>query len=874
MANLSNINNKFLVTTGGNVLIGQTGAIGSSLLQVTGTSTLAGRVTVEATSAVTNGVVDTLVVKALSSGAITNGFGVGLSFYNENTVYSAVNEVGKIAVVETDTIAIDDKMVFYVKDNNTLAERLTLNGSEAIFTGKITQSVSSGGTAASFTNSDATNGYGVAIQSEGTSNTRYALILRNINSSVTYGGVSTMTNQVGFWGIGASPTGTLGSRLTVGGNASIGTSYTGTAAPSNGLIVQGNVGIGATSPGVKLHIAATGAPDVRIQDLDGTNQYGDRGHNGGITTYVSRNNTSFGSHVFYSADGTTTQARVIFSQDFGTGSSLVTATGAAGSSYGGFLAVSSVATAQMWASDGGLIYIGSRSNHSVNFSVNNQIKMMINTSGNVGIGTTSPETDLMIYDTVNEDPAEPGFATTGMFALNRSGQATLSMGVGANNSFWMSNVNRAFTGPNYYNISLNPLGGRVGVGTTTPSSKLSVFGTQAAIDFQRGTGDSKWEFSSDAARFYIAEMSTGTRDYIMTLEETTGNVGIGETSPSAKLHVKSTANADVIFKLENTNTGTSAGAKIELIDDEGGSGSGAGALRHSISSISQTVGNWIIGSGAAAGQLQFSTVDAFAMIINEEQRVGIGTTSAYSGKLVVKGSPYVVTNSGQAIGGIDITSNASGANTYSGAISFGSTASGRAAIAGVQESSDADTQGLAFFTHGSGTGTADADERMRITRGGDVLFGTTGIPNGTSVYGSAFLPASVNRTVLLQASSWTGTSTLQTYYNPNGAVGSIKVNGSATSFNTSSDYRLKEDLQDFNGLDKVSKIPVYDFKWKTDESRSYGVMAHELQEVLPDAVSGDKDAEEMQGVDYSKIVPLLVKSIQELKAEIELLKSK
>ena len=75
-------------------------------------------------------------------------------------------------------------------------------------------------------------------------------------------------------------------------------------------------------------------------------------------------------------------------------------------------------------------------------------------------------------------------------------------------------------------------------------------------------------------------------------------------------------------------------------------------------------------------------------------------------------------------------------------------------------------------------------------------------------------------------------------------------------------------------LELVSKIPVYDYKWKVDESRSYGVMAHELEEVLPQAVSGEKDAEEMQGVDYSKIVPLLVKSIQELKAEIELLKNK
>jgi hypothetical protein len=103
--------------------------------------------------------------------------------------------------------------------------------------------------------------------------------------------------------------------------------------------------------------------------------------------------------------------------------------------------------------------------------------------------------------------------------------------------------------------------------------------------------------------------------------------------------------------------------------------------------------------------------------------------------------------------------------------------------------------------------------------------------------------------------------------------GSITFTASGTSFNTSSDYRLKEDLQDFAGLDMVSKIPVYDFKWKTDKSRSYGVMAHELQEILPLAVTGEKDAEKMQGVDYSKIIPLLVKSIQELKAEIETLKT-
>ena len=96
----------------------------------------------------------------------------------------------------------------------------------------------------------------------------------------------------------------------------------------------------------------------------------------------------------------------------------------------------------------------------------------------------------------------------------------------------------------------------------------------------------------------------------------------------------------------------------------------------------------------------------------------------------------------------------------------------------------------------------------------------------------------------------------------------------ATAFNTSSDYRLKEDSKDFNGLEMISNIPVYDYKWKANEDRAYGVMAHELQEILPQAVTSKKDGKEMQAVDYSKIVPLLIKSIQELSAEIELLKNK
>jgi len=169
----------------------------------------------------------------------------------------------------------------------------------------------------------------------------------------------------------------------------------------------------------------------------------------------------------------------------------------------------------------------------------------------------------------------------------------------------------------------------------------------------------------------------------------------------------------------------------------------------------------------------------------------------------------------------------------------------------------------------------DGQIRMGASGVGDVLIGKTALNNddvgiwlngdGTSWFtANSDYPVGINRK---------GTDgNVMVFTNDQATAGSISVSGTSTSYNTSSDYRLKEDLQDFAGLDMVSKIPVYDFKWKSDESRSYGVMAHELQEVLPQAVVGEKDAEKMQEVDYSKIVPLLLKSIQELKAEVDKLK--
>ena len=163
-------------------------------------------------------------------------------------------------------------------------------------------------------------------------------------------------------------------------------------------------------------------------------------------------------------------------------------------------------------------------------------------------------------------------------------------------------------------------------------------------------------------------------------------------------------------------------------------------------------------------------------------------------------------------------------------------------------------------------------ERMRLDSSGNLLVGKSSANStiiGSQIESDGQIKATVNNQSALTLNRQGSDSSIAIFQRQNSQVGSISVTSSATAYNTSSDYRLKEDLQDFKGLDLVSKIPVYDYKWKADESRSYGVMAHQLQEVLPQAVTGDKDAEEMQSVDYSKIVPLLVKSIQELSAKLE-----
>ena len=113
-------------------------------------------------------------------------------------------------------------------------------------------------------------------------------------------------------------------------------------------------------------------------------------------------------------------------------------------------------------------------------------------------------------------------------------------------------------------------------------------------------------------------------------------------------------------------------------------------------------------------------------------------------------------------------------------------------------------------------------------------------------------------------------------------MGSITVNASATAFNTSSDYRLKTNLEPIsNGIDRIKQLPVYRFNWIADQNGSKvdGFVAHEVTPVVPEAINGEKDAVDAdgnpiyQGIDQSKIVPLLTAALKEAIAKIETLET-
>jgi hypothetical protein len=151
-------------------------------------------------------------------------------------------------------------------------------------------------------------------------------------------------------------------------------------------------------------------------------------------------------------------------------------------------------------------------------------------------------------------------------------------------------------------------------------------------------------------------------------------------------------------------------------------------------------------------------------------------------------------------------------------------------------------------------------------------------PNG----GSEFVSQGNNNTVLNIASADDTYISLVGFFTAGGTqCGYILGNGSAVSLVSLSDYRLKEDWQPIaNATQTLMQLKPYNFAWKADGFRTDGFLAHELQEVVPTAAHGVKDEldsdgnPKYQGIDQSKLVPLLTKAIQEQQTIIDDLKAR
>jgi hypothetical protein len=174
-------------------------------------------------------------------------------------------------------------------------------------------------------------------------------------------------------------------------------------------------------------------------------------------------------------------------------------------------------------------------------------------------------------------------------------------------------------------------------------------------------------------------------------------------------------------------------------------------------------------------------------------------------------------------------------------------------------------------------------ERARINTDGDLLVGktvTTFTTDGVWLQpaGTAWLSRTSDVTFVLNRNGTDGS--VAQFYKSGTQVGSISITGSATAYNTSSDYRLKNTITPMTGaLAKVALLKPVTYKWNADGSDGEGFVAHELAEVCPYAVTGAKDAVDAdgkpvhQGIDVSFLVATLTAAIQELKAEFDAYKA-
>jgi hypothetical protein len=267
----------------------------------------------------------------------------------------------------------------------------------------------------------------------------------------------------------------------------------------------------------------------------------------------------------------------------------------------------------------------------------------------------------------------------------------------------------------------------------------------------------------------------------------------------------------------------------------------------------------------AADTIAFAEGGAEVARFDSSGNLGIGTNNPAT-KIHVAGTPAATSG-----GLLQLRDNsATGSNTTLGSVFFSSSPGTDYYVGKKSESS---VGSLAFGNANSGA------EYMRIDSSGNLLINTT-----SAISTSSFLNikgVANTRSCATFAVGANGNGALDFFNASNAYIAAIVVNASTVSYNTGSDYRLKDNIAPMTGaLEKVAQLKPSTWSWKNTGEQAEGFIAHELAEVCPDAVSGEKDAVDAegkpkyQGVDTSFLVATLTAAIQEQQAIITDLKSR
>jgi hypothetical protein len=339
------------------------------------------------------------------------------------------------------------------------------------------------------------------------------------------------------------------------------------------------------------------------------------------------------------------------------------------------------------------------------------------------------------------------------------------------------------------------------------------------------------------------------------------SVVINESGADKDFRVEGDTDANLLFTDASTDRvgiGTASPDAALTVNTVASFGAGAAALPSIAAKGDLNTGMWF----PAADTIAASTGGSERLRINSSGNVGIGTSSP---------SAYGLT--------VSKASGAAGMQIASGA-----------------NNSDFVMSGTDLYIANNVAGTIqfyiNSAERARITAGGRIGIKTS-VPTSLLTISTPGDTENITKLTINGYGDFRGYGCIMQPNNDTNCVpflftnaagtivGSISTNASGTSFTTSSDYRLKHDVQPLTtGLATIAALKPSTYKWNADDSHGEGFIAHELAEHIPHAVTGEKDAVNADGsikpqaVDYSKIVVHLVAALQGLKAESDALKAR